>query len=90
MSPTEIQEVVTGLSGSYDKLYADGLHIAGEKYVLTKAEDRSLYARKVSSFYALTLLSSPSQLTPEYLDNTNTFNRAEKASSSSRLHKLSS
>lgn len=46
VSPTEMQEVVTGLSGSVDKLYAEGFHIAGEKYVLTKAEDRSLYARK--------------------------------------------
>lgn len=43
-----MQEIVTGLKGSYDKLYAEGLHIAGEKFVLTKAEDRSLYARKVS------------------------------------------
>jgi len=42
-----MQEVVTGLSGKPDKLYAEGLHIAGERYVLTKAEDRSLYARKV-------------------------------------------
>ncbi|TVY18798.1 Profilin [Lachnellula arida] len=47
ISPAEMQEIVTGLSGSYDKLYAEGLHIDGEKYVLTKAEDRSLYARKV-------------------------------------------
>jgi len=46
ISPAEIQEIVTGLSGSYDKLYAEGLHVAGEKFVLTKAEDRSLYARK--------------------------------------------
>jgi len=46
ISPAEMQEIVTGLSGSYDKLYAEGLHIAGEKFVLTKAEDRSLYARK--------------------------------------------
>jgi len=42
-----MQEVVAGLSGKPDKLYAEGLHVAGERYVLTKAEDRSLYARKV-------------------------------------------
>jgi hypothetical protein len=42
-----MQEVVLGLSGKPDKLYAEGLHVAGERYVLTKAEDRSLYARKV-------------------------------------------
>ena len=42
-----MDEVVAGLSGKADKLYAEGLHVAGERYVLTKAEDRSLYARKV-------------------------------------------
>lgn len=41
--------MITGLGGKPDKLYADGLHVAGERYVLTKAEDRSLYARKVGS-----------------------------------------
>jgi len=46
LSPPEIQEVVAGLSGKLDKLYSEGLHVAGERYVLTKAEDRSLYARK--------------------------------------------
>lgn len=46
ISPSEIQEIVMGLSGKPDKLYAEGLHVAGERYVLTKAEDRSLYARK--------------------------------------------
>jgi len=46
LSPAEIQEVITGLSGKLDKLYAEGLHVAGEKYVLNKAEDRSLYGRK--------------------------------------------
>jgi len=46
VSPSEMQEVVAGLSGKPDKLYAEGLHVAGERYVLTKAEDRSLYARK--------------------------------------------
>lgn len=47
VSAAEIKEVIAGLSGSVDKLYAEGLHVAGERYVLTKAEDRSLYARKV-------------------------------------------
>jgi len=42
-----MQEVVAGLGGKVDKLYAEGLHVGGERYVLTKAEDRSLYARKV-------------------------------------------
>jgi len=46
LTPAEIREVVSGLSGNVDKLYAEGLHVANERYVLTKAEDRSLYARK--------------------------------------------
>jgi hypothetical protein len=47
-----MQEVVAGLSGKADKLYAEGLHVGGERYVLTKAEDRSLYARKVKLIFS--------------------------------------
>ncbi|KAM3087626.1 profilin [Clarireedia jacksonii] len=41
-------EVVKGLSGQQDGLYANGLHLAGEKYILTKVEEdnKVLYARK--------------------------------------------
>ncbi|OWP03718.1 hypothetical protein B2J93_6061 [Marssonina coronariae] len=46
VSAAELKEILAGLAGSVNKLYADGLHVAGERYVLTKAEDRSLYARK--------------------------------------------
>ncbi|KAG9230541.1 putative profilin [Amylocarpus encephaloides] len=46
VSPAEMKEVVAGLSGKTDNLYANGIHVAGERFVLTKAEDRSLYARK--------------------------------------------
>lgn len=42
-----MKEVVAALGGSVDKLYAEGLHVGGERYVLTKAEGRSVYARKV-------------------------------------------
>ncbi|EHK97432.1 Profilin (actin-binding protein) [Glarea lozoyensis ATCC 20868] len=45
ISPAEMKEVVAGLTQP-DNLYANGLHVAGERFVLTKAEDRSLYARK--------------------------------------------
>ncbi|RDW77372.1 hypothetical protein BP6252_05425 [Coleophoma cylindrospora] len=41
-----MKEVVSALSGQVDKLYAEGLHVAGERYVVTKAEGRSVYARK--------------------------------------------
>jgi hypothetical protein len=53
--------VISGLSGKPEKLFADGLHVAGERYVLTKAEDRSLYARKVGSLFL-----PPIRLPPEF------------------------
>ncbi|QSZ30955.1 hypothetical protein DSL72_000514 [Monilinia vaccinii-corymbosi] len=48
ITPEEMAEVVKGLNGNHDDLYANGLHIAGERYVLTKVEDENkvLYARK--------------------------------------------
>ncbi|KAL3420143.1 profilin [Phlyctema vagabunda] len=46
VAPAEIKEVISALGGSVDKLYSDGLHIAGERFVVTKAEGRSIYARK--------------------------------------------
>lgn len=44
-------EVKNGLDGKTDSLYANGLHIAKDRYVLTKVEDdnKMLYARKVCS-----------------------------------------
>ncbi|KAK0112186.1 profilin, required for normal timing of actin polymerization in response to thermal stress [Cadophora gregata f. sp. sojae] len=51
VSATEMKEIINGLSGKVDALYAEGLHVGGERYVLTKAEDRSLYARKVVFFF---------------------------------------
>jgi hypothetical protein len=49
ITPAEMTEVANGLKGTTDPLYANGLHLAGEKYVLTKVEEDSkvLYARKV-------------------------------------------
>jgi len=46
LSPAEIKEVISGLSGKTDNLYSAGLHVAGVKYFLTKVEEgRSLYGR---------------------------------------------
>lgn len=44
-----MKALVTALGGgaATDKIWAEGIHITGEKYVVTKAEDRSIYARKV-------------------------------------------
>lgn len=42
-----IASLVTGEQAAIDKAFAEGLHIAGERYVLAKAEEGSVYARKV-------------------------------------------
>jgi len=40
-----IAKILAGDVGKKDQAFAAGLYIGGERYVLTKAEDRSLYAR---------------------------------------------
>lgn len=42
-----IASIVTGDKAAVDKAFAEGLHIAGERFVLTKNDEGSLYARKV-------------------------------------------
>jgi len=48
ISPEEMKEVVATLAGgeAVDKIFSTGLHIAGERYVVFKAEGRSIYGRK--------------------------------------------
>lgn len=47
VSADEIKEIINGLKQTnLDKLWVDGLYVAGERYVLTKAEDRTMIARK--------------------------------------------
>jgi profilin len=41
-----ISSIVGGNEGARDKAYGDGLYIGGARYVMTKAEGRSLYARQ--------------------------------------------
>lgn len=38
---------MAALEGNTDGIYANGLHVAGERFVVTNAQDRSIYARKV-------------------------------------------
>ena len=46
-----MQAVVAAYKDTTDpkKVWGTGLHIAGEKYVTLKADDRSLYGKKVSN-----------------------------------------
>jgi len=48
VSPQEMQAVVAAYKDTADpkKVWATGLHIAGQKYVTLKADDRSLYGKK--------------------------------------------
>lgn len=48
IKPEEMKSLVTILSGdksTIDKTYADGLYVGGTRYVLTKIDGGSLYAR---------------------------------------------
>ncbi|KJZ79288.1 hypothetical protein HIM_01439 [Hirsutella minnesotensis 3608] len=40
-----ISAIVSGDSSAKDKAFADGLFVCGERYVMARAEDRSIYAR---------------------------------------------
>ncbi|RQM06676.1 hypothetical protein DH86_00001322 [Scytalidium sp. 3C] len=46
VSAAEMKEIVAALEGNTDGIYANGLHVAGERFVVTNAQDRSIYARK--------------------------------------------
>lgn len=42
-----IASIVSGNQAAIDKAFAEGLHVAGERFVLTKNDEGSVYARKV-------------------------------------------
>jgi len=48
ISTSETNEIVATLKGgdAVNKVLAEGLHVAGERFVVFKAEDRSIYGRK--------------------------------------------
>lgn len=49
VKPEEMKNIVAILTqepGAVDKAHADGVHVAGERYVAFKIEDRSLYGRQ--------------------------------------------
>ena len=50
VSPTEMQEVVAAYkdTGDVKQVQSTGLHIAGERFIVIKADDRSIYGKKVS------------------------------------------
>ena len=70
-----MKTIVGALSDSKvaDTLWTDGLHVAGERYVVFKVEGRSIYGRKVSYTTFISLDSTA-----------NTVSREERVLSSSR------
>jgi profilin len=42
-----ISSIVSGDAAAKDKAFAEGLYVAGTRFVLARAEDRSIYARSV-------------------------------------------
>ena len=52
VSPQEMQEVVTAYkdrgTDGVKQVQSSGLHIGGERFVVLKADDRSIYGKKVS------------------------------------------
>lgn len=44
--------ILNKAAGASDKAYADGVYVAGERYVVFRIEDRSVYLRQVGSYSA--------------------------------------
>lgn len=57
VSPQEMQAVVAAYkdegTDGVKKVQSEGLHIAGERFVVIKADDRSIYGKKVRKYPAL-------------------------------------
>ncbi|GAN01452.1 profilin [Mucor ambiguus] len=47
LQPSEVQEIVNAFSNA-DQVRANGIHVAGVKYLLLRADERSLYGKKNS------------------------------------------
>lgn len=44
-----LSSIVGGQDSAKDKAFAEGLYIAGERFVMARAEERSVYARSVQT-----------------------------------------
>lgn len=45
-----IADIVKGESAAVDKAHAEGIHVAGERFVVTRIDDGNIYARQVRTF----------------------------------------
>ncbi|KAG9842725.1 hypothetical protein KCU68_g8060, partial [Aureobasidium melanogenum] len=79
VSPQEMAEVVAAFKDTADvkKVQSTGLHVAGEKFIVLKADDRSLYGKKgkegiviVKTKQALLVTHYPEHVQPGAAANT--------------------
>ena len=49
IAPAEIKEIIAAYNDKNDikAVQSDGLHVAGERFVVLKSDDRSLYGKRV-------------------------------------------
>ncbi|KAI4212751.1 MAG: hypothetical protein LQ351_004644 [Letrouitia transgressa] len=79
VAPAEIKEVIESYADKSDvkKVQSQGFHIAGEKYVALKADDKSLYGKKgkegvviVKTLQAILVSHYPETVQPGSATNT--------------------
>lgn len=46
-----LADIAKGDSAAVDKAHAEGIHVAGERFVVTRIDDGNVYARQVRIFY---------------------------------------
>jgi hypothetical protein len=47
-----LADIAKGESAAVDKAHAEGIHVAGERFVVTRIDDGNIYARQVGTFPA--------------------------------------
>jgi profilin len=53
IKPDEIKKAIAGFSNGCSDLRANGLYFSGEKYLVIKGDDRSIYAKKGNTGVAM-------------------------------------
>lgn len=44
-----LADIAKGESAAVDKAHAEGIHVAGERFVVTRIDDGNIYARQVGT-----------------------------------------
>lgn len=47
-----LADITKGVSAAVDKAHAEGIHVAGERFVVTRIDEGNIYARQVGTFLA--------------------------------------